>query len=96
LDLSRRKIDVCLLSEHTEVAKEFASPLPRGWAPVAGKTDKTDAPLLALLSCRRSAPDPKVRRERELARVRMDPVRHRSMLKHRIQATMISLGIRAR
>ena len=26
LDLSRRKVDVCLLSEHAEIVEEFASP----------------------------------------------------------------------
>jgi hypothetical protein len=35
-------------------------------------------------------PDPRVRRERELARFRLHLVKHRSMLKHRIHATLIS------
>src|SRR3954452_23650744 len=147
LDLSRRKIDVCVLSEHAEVVEEFASPpdadgllglarrvgrhaspvrgviesmtgarcvhdrLARGgWdvliadaakvkglAPLACKTDKIDARVLALLSHRDLVPeiwlpDPRVRRERELARFRMHLVKHRSMLKHRIHATLISFG----
>src|SRR3954465_8260200 len=147
LDLSRRKIDVCVLSEHAEVVEEFASPpdadgllglarrvgrherpvrggiesmtgarfvhdrLERlGWdvliadaakvkglAPLACKTDKIDARVLALLSHRDLVPeiwlpDPRVRRERELARFRMHLVKHRSMLKHRIHATLISFG----
>jgi transposase len=147
LDLSRRKIDVCVLSEHAEVVEEFASPpdadglvglarrvgchdLPvrgviesmtgarfvhdrlerlgwdvliadaakvKGLAPLACKTDKIDARVLALLSQRDLVPeiwlpDPRVRRERELARFRMHLVKHRSMLKHRIHATLISFG----
>src|SRR3954468_11240767 len=122
LDLSRRKIDVCLVSAGGEVVEEFASPpdadgvrgLARrvgrhelavraviesmtgarfvhdrlealGWdvliadaakvkglAPLACKTDKIDARVLAVLSHRDLVPeiwlpDPRVRRERELA-----------------------------
>ena len=37
-------------------------------------------------------PDPRVRREREQARFRMHLVKHRSMLKHRIHATLIYFG----
>ena len=142
LDLSRRKIDVCLLSAGGEIVEEFASPpdadglrgLTRrvgshgvavrgviesmtgarfvhdrleelGWdvliadaakvkglAPLACKTDKIDARVLAVLSERDLVPeiwlpDPRVRREREQARFRMHLVKHRSMLKHRIHAT---------
>src|SRR3954468_5695220 len=120
LDLSRRKIDVCLLSAGGEIVEEFASPpdadglraLTRrvgahgvavrgviesmtgarfvhdeleqlGWdvlvadaakvkglAPLACKTDKIDARVLAVLSERDLVPeiwlpDPRVRRERE-------------------------------
>jgi transposase len=147
LDLSRRKIDVCLLSAAGETVEEFASPpdadgllgLARrvgrherpvraviesmtgarfvhdrlealGWdvliadaakvkglAPLACKTDKIDARVLAVLSHRDLVPeiwlpDPRVRREREHARFRMHLVKHRSMLKHRIHATLISFG----
>ena len=147
LDLSRRKIDVCLLSAAGEIVEEFASPpdadgllsLARrvgrherpvraviesmtgarfvhdrlealGWdvliadaakvkglAPLACKTDKIDARVLAVLSHRDLVPeiwlpDPRVRREREQARFRMHLVKHRSMLKHRIHATLISFG----
>jgi transposase len=147
LDLSRRKIDVCLLSAAGEVVEEFASPpdgdgllglarrvgrheLPvraviesmtgarfvhdrlegvgwdvliadaakvKGLAPLACKTDKIVARVLAILSHRDLVPeiwlpDPSVRRERELARFRMHLVKHRSMLKHRIHATLISFG----
>ena len=147
LDLSRRKIDVCLLSAGGEIVEEFASPpdadglrgLTRrvgrhgvavrgviesmtgarfvhdrleelGWdvliadaakvkglAPLACKTDKIDARVLAVLSERDLVPeiwlpDPRVRREREQARFRMHLVKHRSMLKHRIHATLITFG----
>jgi Transposase len=147
LDLSRRKVDVCLVSAAGEVVEEFASPpdadglvglarrvgrheLPvrgviesmtgarfvhdgleelgwdvliadaakvKGLAPLACKTDKIDARVLAVLSHRDLVPeiwlpDPCVRRERELARFRMHLVKHRSMLKHRIHATLISFG----
>jgi transposase len=147
LDLSRRKVDVCLVSAAGEVVEEFASPpdadglvglarrvgrheLPvrgvvesmtgarfvhdrleelgwdvliadaakvKGLAPLACKTDKIDARVLAVLSHRDLVPeiwlpDPRVRRERELARFRLHLVKHRSMLKHRIHATLISFG----
>jgi transposase len=147
LDLSRCKIDVCLLSAAGEIVEEFASPpdadgllgLARrvgrherpvraviesmtgarfvhdrleevGWdvliadaakvkglAPLACKTDKIDARVLGVLSHRDLVPEiwlpgPRVRREREQARFRMHLVKHRSMLKHRIHATLISFG----
>jgi transposase len=146
-DLSRRKIDVCLLLGGGEIVEEFASPpdgdgllgLNRrvagrglavrgviesmtgarfvhdrleelGWdvviadaakvkglAPLACETDRIDARALAVLSERDLVPeiwlpDPRVRRERELARFRMHLVKHRSMLKHRIHATLITFG----
>jgi hypothetical protein len=58
---------------------------------------KIDARVLAILSHRDLVPeiwppDPGVRRERELARFRMHLVKHRSMRKHRIHATLISFG----
>ena len=147
LDLSRRKVDVCLLSQAGEIVEEWAAPpdadglralvrragahaLPvrgviesmtgarfvhdeleqlgwevliadaakvKGLAPLACKTDKIDARVLALLSQRDLVPeiwlpDPSIRRERELARFRLHLVKHRSMLKHRVHATMISFG----
>src|SRR3954465_11972482 len=147
LDLSRKKIDVCLLSQAGEIVEEWASPpdadgvrgLARragahglgvrgviesmtgarfvhdqleelGWnvliadaakvkglAPLACKTDKIDARVLAVLSHRDLVPeiwlpDPRIRREREQARFRMHLVKHRSMLKHRIHATLITFG----
>ena len=145
LDLSRRKLDVCVLSDEGEVVDEFAVPpdadglrgLARrlgpvevrgviesmtgarfvhdtleqlGWdvliadalkvkglAPLACKTDKIDARVLAVLSFRDLVPeiwlpDPRVRKERELARFRMHLVKHKSMLKHRVHSTLISFG----
>jgi transposase len=145
LDLSRKKLDVCVLSDQGEVVGEFAVPpdadglrgLVRrlgpvevcgviesmtgarfvhdtleqfGWdvliadalkvkglAPLACKTDKIDARVLAVLSFRDLVPeiwlpDPRVRKERELARFRMHLVKHKSMLKHRVHSTLISFG----
>jgi hypothetical protein len=69
----------------------------KGLAPLACKTDKIDARVLAVLSQRDLVPeiwlpDPSIRRERELARFRLHLVKHRSMLKHRIHATLITFG----
>jgi transposase len=146
LDLSRRRLDVCLLSEHGELIGELAVPRDadglaglvartralgpvrgviesmtgarfvhdtleqHGWdvriadahrvkglAPLACKTDKIDSRVLALLSHRELIPeiwlpDPRVRAEREQARFRLHLVKHKSMLKHRIHATMMTFG----
>jgi transposase len=69
----------------------------KGLAPLACKTDRIDARVLAVLSERDLVPeiwlpDPRVRRERELVRFRMHLVKHRSMLKHRTDATLITFG----
>jgi transposase len=145
LDLSRRRLDVCLLGERGElVAETAAAPdadglrgLARrlageqvraviesmngarfvhdtleecGWevlvadaqkvkglAPLACKTDRIDARVLAELSWRDLVPaiwlpDPAIRRERELARFRLHLVRHRTTLKNRIHATLVTFG----
>jgi transposase len=147
LDLSRRRLDVCLLSDHAEVVEQTAAPPDadglrglvarvaryrqpvraviesmngarfvhdtleeHGWevlvadaqkvkglAPLACKTDKIDAQVLAVLSQRDLVPaiwlpDPSIRRERELARFRLHLVRHRTTLKNRIHATLITFG----
>ena len=145
LDLSRRRLEVCLLTDAGEVAAQtVAAPdadglshlvarvnAPRvraviesmngarfvhdtleevGWevlvadaqrvkglAPLACKTDKIDARVLALLSQRDLVPaiwlpDPSIRRERELARFRLHLVRHRTTLKNRIHATLMTFG----
>jgi transposase len=66
-------------------------------APLACKTDRIDAWVLAEL-CRRDLvpevwlPDPEVRAERERARFRLHLVRHRSALKNRIHASLIAFG----
>ena len=137
LDLSRREVDVCLMSAAGEIVDEWASPPDadglrglaaraamwapavrgviesmngarfvhdrleeHGWevliadatkvkglAPLACKTDKIDARVLATLSARDLVreiwlPDPSIRRERELARFRLHLVRHRTTLKN--------------
>src|SRR3989440_9846721 len=69
----------------------------KGLAPLACKTDKIDARVLAELSWRDLVPaiwlpDPQVRSERELARFRLHLVRHRSSLKNRIHSTLITFG----
>jgi transposase len=147
LDLSRKRLDVCLLSDHGELVEELAAfpdsgglknlaqraeayeepvraviesmtgarfihdTLERcGWeveiadaqkvkglAPLAVKTDRIDARVLAVLSQRDLVPaiwlpDPRVRRERELARFRLHLVKHRSQLKNRIHSALISFG----
>ena len=148
LDLSRKRVDVCLISDQGELVHELAAPFDeqglcrlaervaakdagrvravvesmngarfihdtleaQGWevlvadaqrvkglAPLACKTDKIDARVLAELSFRDLVPaiwlpDPQVRRERELARFRLHLVRHRSSLKNRIHSTLITFG----
>ena len=69
----------------------------RGLAPLAAKTDKIDARVLAELARRELVPaiwmpDPEVRAERERARFRLHLVRHRTSLKNRIHATLITFG----
>jgi transposase len=145
LDLSRRRIDVCLVDEAGELVDHFAAPPDgdglahlaarlsgervraviesmtgarfihdtleelgwevlvadaqkvKGLAPLACKTDKIDARVLAELSWRDLVPaiwlpDPSIRRERELARYRLHLVRHRTTLKNRIHATLMTFG----
>src|SRR5438445_393025 len=147
LDLSRQRVDVCLISSEGELVEHFRAPSDRdglyglsrrvavydepvrgvvesmngarfvhdelikyGWevlvadaqrvkglAPLACKTDKIDARVLAELSLRDLVPaiwlpDPQVRRERELARFRLHLVRHRSSLKNRLHSTLITFG----
>ena len=69
----------------------------RGLAPLAAKTDKIDAYVLAELTRRALVPEiwlptPGVREERERARFRLHLVRHRSALKNRIHATLMTFG----
>jgi transposase len=147
LDLSRRRLDVCVVSDAGELVEEFPAPPDgdglgyliakvarhgepvrgviesmtgarfvhdtleqHGWdvriadaqkvkglAPLACKTDKIDARVLAALSQRNLVPeiwlpDPLIRSEREQARFRLHLVKHKSMLKHRIHSTLMSFG----
>jgi transposase len=71
--------------------------LVKGLAPLAAKTDRIDAWVLAELSRRELVPaiwlpDPAVRAERERARWRLHLVRHRTALKNRIHATLLTFG----
>jgi transposase len=69
----------------------------KGLAPLACKTDRIDARVLAEL-CRRDPvpaiwlPDPPERAERERARWRLHLVRHRSSLKQRVHAVLLTHG----
>ena len=147
LDLSRKRVDVCLISSDGELVGHFPAPADRdglygltrrvaaygepvrgvvesmngarfvhdelvkhGWevliadaqrvkglAPLACKTDKVDARVLAELSFRDLVPaiwlpTPGLRAERERSRFRLHLVKHRSILKNRIHSTLIAFG----
>jgi transposase len=69
----------------------------KGFGPLACKTDKIDAWVLAELSRRDLVPaiwlpTPGVRADRERARWRLHLVRHRTALKNRIHATLMAFG----
>jgi transposase len=69
----------------------------KGLAPLACKTDRIDAWVLAELARRDLVPaiwlpDPQVRAERERARFRLHLVRHRSSLKQRVYAVLLAHG----
>jgi transposase len=69
----------------------------KGLAPLACKTDRIDAWVLAELARRELVPaiwlpDPAVRGERERARWRLHLVRHRSSLKQRVHAVLLAHG----
>jgi transposase len=70
----------------------------KGLAPLACKTDRIDAHVLAEL-CRLGLvpaiwlPDPEVRGARELARFRLHLVRQQTRLKNRVHATLASHGV---
>jgi transposase len=69
----------------------------KGLAPLACKTDRIDAWVLAEL-CRRELvpaiwlPTPSVRAERERARFRLHLARHRTALKNRVHQTLVAFG----
>jgi transposase len=69
----------------------------KGLAPLACKTDKIDARVLAELSVRDLVPaiwlpTVELRREREISRYRLHLARHRTTLKNRVQSTLICFG----
>ena len=69
----------------------------KGLAPLACKTDKIDSRVLATLSQGDLVPaiwlpDPGVREERELARFRLQLVKHKSALKCRVHSALINFG----
>lgn len=69
----------------------------KGFAPLACKTDRIDAWVLAELTRRDLVPqvwlpDPGVRAERERVRYRLHLVRHRVALKNRIHSTLLAFG----
>jgi transposase len=69
----------------------------KGIAPLAAKTDRIDARVLAELARLELVPeiwlpDPSVRAERERARFRLHLVHHRTALKNRIHATLMTFG----
>jgi transposase len=148
LDLSRKRLDYCLLDEHGErvevaaappdgdglaamarrVAARYGEPVRaaiesmngarfvhdtlercgwevqvadaikvKGLAPLACKTDRIDAWVLAELSRRDLVPaiwlpSFEQRAERERARFRLHLVRHRSSLKNRVHAQLMAFG----
>ena len=149
LDLSRKRLDVCLLTEEGEQAATYAvapdldglrglaarvnrvgegvqaviesmngarfvhdqlelcgwdveiadAVKVRGLAPLACKTDKIDAQVLAELSRRDLVPaiwlpNPSVRADRERARWRLHLVKHRTALKNRVHAQLLAFGHR--
>ena len=69
----------------------------KGLAPLACKTDRIDARVLAELSFRDLVPaiwlpTPELRQERERSRWRLHLVKHRSILKNRVHASLIAFG----
>jgi len=73
----------------------------KGLAPLACKTDKIDAQVLAELSRRDLVPQvwlpgPAVRQVRELSRFRIHLVKHSTMLRSRIHSALITYGIPCR
>jgi transposase len=69
----------------------------KGLAPLACKTDRIDARVLAELARRELVPeiwlpDPDTRADRERARFRLHLVRKRTALKNRVHATLITWG----
>src|SRR5919205_589549 len=95
LDLSRKRLDFHLLdAEGASVEVGASAPDADG---LRGQTDRIDAWVLAELARRDLVPaiwlpDPHVRAERERARWRLHLVRHRSSLKQRVHAVLLTHG----
>src|SRR5450756_1190512 len=103
LDEEGRTVEVTTATPDVFGLRELVARIARhgvevkGLAPLAAKTDKIDAWVLAELGRRDLVPaiwlpDPSVRAERERARFRLHIVRHRTALKNRIHATLIAFG----
>jgi transposase len=108
LDLSRKRGDVCLISEQGELIAHFRAPADRdglyadaqrvkGLAPLARETDKIDARVLAELSVRDLVPaiwlpTVELRGEREISRWRLPLARHGTTRKNRVHSTLICFG----
>src|SRR6266540_3464200 len=96
LDLSRRRLDYHALDAHGQTIADAVR--AKGLAPLSCKTDRTDARVLAELCWRDLVPaiwlpDPSVRQERERARFRLHLVRHRTSLKNRVHAILVTHGV---
>src|SRR6266853_1796816 len=97
LDLSRKRLDFHLLDADGGTVEVADAQKVKGLAPLACKTDRIDAWVLAELARRELVPaiwlpDPTVRGERERARWRLHLVRHRSSLKQRVHAVLLAHG----
>src|SRR5437762_14322303 len=96
LDLSRKRLDFRLELRGWQIEIADAQKV-KGLAPLACKTDRIDAWVLAELARRDLVPaiwlpDPLVRAERERTRWRLHLVRHRSSLKQRVHAVLLTHG----
>lgn len=93
LDLSRRRVDVCLISDQGGAGRSFPGAVAdaqkvKRLAPLACQTDEIDARVLAELSFRDlvpaiwlATPELRCERERERSRCRLHLVKHRSTQK---------------
>src|SRR5438105_6588986 len=96
LDLSRKRLDFRLELRGWQIEIADAQKV-KGLAPLACKTDRIDAWVLAELARRDLVPaiwlpDPEIRAERERARFRLHLVRHRTSLKQRVHAVLLAHG----
>src|SRR5215213_6321434 len=108
LDLSRRRLDVCLIGDEGDVVERLAAPPDadglRHLVERVGPQGRVRGVIESMTGARFVrdtleelgwevlVADPHVRAEREQARFRLHLVKHRSMLKHRIHATLITFG----